>query len=175
MNLYVRLLWLLWKLRSMAKLSDPLSIANLTLRVWPNDLDLNFHMNNGRYLTIMDLGRIQLMALNGILWPSLKRRWLPAVGSIKIHFIKALKLFDKFTLTTQIIYWDEKWIYIEQKIFKDEELCAVALIKGLLTSKTEGKISPAQVLELLENKPTQPPMPSAVAHWQAAEKASRDG
>ena len=28
----------------------------LTFRVWPNDLDINLHMNNGRYLTIMDLG-----------------------------------------------------------------------------------------------------------------------
>src|SRR3712207_8312043 len=26
-------------------------------RVLPNDLDAHFHMNNGRYLTLMDLGR----------------------------------------------------------------------------------------------------------------------
>ena len=31
------------------------------MRVWPNDLDTNAHMNNGRYLTLMDLGRFDLM------------------------------------------------------------------------------------------------------------------
>src|SRR6185503_3961101 len=42
------------------KYSDLKHESNLSLRVWPNDLDLNIHVNNGRYLTLMDLGRMDL-------------------------------------------------------------------------------------------------------------------
>jgi hypothetical protein len=31
--------------------------CRVALRVWPNDLDSNLHMNNSRYLLAMDLGR----------------------------------------------------------------------------------------------------------------------
>ena len=31
------------------------------MRVLPNDLDLLWHMNNGRYLSLMDQGRVDLM------------------------------------------------------------------------------------------------------------------
>ena len=54
MNLYLRLLWTLlrsWRL-------PPLTIEHTlkrTMRVLPNDLDINGHMNNGRYLTTIDL------------------------------------------------------------------------------------------------------------------------
>ncbi len=34
-----------------------LETSVLRFRVWPNDLDFNFHLNNGRYLTLMDIGR----------------------------------------------------------------------------------------------------------------------
>ena len=38
-----------------------LDTSEVRLRVWPSDLDFNLHMNNGRYFTVMDLGRIDLM------------------------------------------------------------------------------------------------------------------
>ena len=54
MNLYFRLLLAVLKaLRApRARLGET---VELTLRVWPTDLDLNGHMNNGRYLTMVDL------------------------------------------------------------------------------------------------------------------------
>ena len=39
---------------------EPLGTSVLGFLVWPNDLDVNVHMNNGRFLSIMDLGRFDL-------------------------------------------------------------------------------------------------------------------
>jgi len=36
--------------------------ARVSMRVWPNDLDLNMHTNSGRYVSFMDVGRIDLLA-----------------------------------------------------------------------------------------------------------------
>jgi acyl-ACP thioesterase len=54
MNLYLRLLWTLLRapFKPRIVLGDTIE---LKLRVWPNDLDVNGHMNNGRYMTITDL------------------------------------------------------------------------------------------------------------------------
>jgi hypothetical protein len=52
MNLILRMI----KVLVAALFGQPLGILDssvLTFRVWPNDLDINLHMNNGRYLTIM--------------------------------------------------------------------------------------------------------------------------
>ena len=81
-NLYLRLL--LMTLRTRAGRGDrPLSIwdtAATAFRVAPTDLDLLGHMNNGRYLTIMDLARLDLMTRSGF-WARLRRRgWYPVVA-----------------------------------------------------------------------------------------------
>lgn len=47
----------------------PLSVSGtsrISTRVWPGDLDINLHMNNGRYLSLCDLGKIDLMLRTGL-------------------------------------------------------------------------------------------------------------
>ena len=65
MNLIFRLLktLLLYLLRPTRR--GILEESVVRFRVWPNDLDTNLHMNNGRYLTLMDLGRLDLLLRNG--------------------------------------------------------------------------------------------------------------
>jgi acyl-CoA thioesterase FadM len=146
MNLYLRLIWLLIRLPFLKKQEDALAPSKLTMRVMLNDLDLNFHVNNGRYLTIMDLGRIHLIGVTGLYKYIRKNKWMPVLGSAKIHFLRSLGAFNKFTMTTQVIYWDEKWIYVEQKIFKKNELYVIALFKTLFVGK-QGKVPADQWLE----------------------------
>jgi hypothetical protein len=35
---------------------DLLATTRVRLRVWPNDLDFNLHVNNSRYLALADIG-----------------------------------------------------------------------------------------------------------------------
>lgn len=49
----------------MGRRLKPLDTSVLKMRTWPGDLDINFHMNNGRYLTLMDLGRFNLTIRSG--------------------------------------------------------------------------------------------------------------
>jgi acyl-CoA thioesterase FadM len=153
----------------MKKQGDPLAPTKLTMRVMPNDLDPYFHVNNGRYLTLMDLGRVHLLWVTGLLKAQRKKKWAPILGGAKIHFIRPLNLFNKFTMTTQTIYWDEKWFYLEQKIFKKDELCAVALFKILFYGK-QGKVPPDDLIALLPHPVTKPLMPHYLRAWLEAEK-----
>ena len=54
--------------------------SSLAFRVSPGDIDVNRHMNNGRYLTIMDLGRIDVLIRTG-LWREMNRQKLQGSSS----------------------------------------------------------------------------------------------
>lgn len=163
MNLYLRLLWLLLRLPFVRR-AGLLAPSRLTLRVWPTDCDLNFHMNNGRYLTFMDLGRVHLLAQMGLLAVVLARRWMPVLSAAEINYIRPLAPFQKFTLVTRLLTWDEKYFYIEQRFESRGQLAAVGMVKGLFLHRRR-RVAPAEVLRALALEVEAPAMPAMVRHW----------
>lgn len=154
MNLYLRLLIIIFTGR-WRKPMQPLDTSVITLHVLPNDLDLNWHMNNGRFLTIMDLGRMDLLKRTGTLDMAIKNKWMPIVGTARIDFHRPLKLWQKYELHSHIYGWDEKWIYLEQTFYSKDKLIAKGKIKGLLRGK-DGNIPPQQIMEELQPGITSP-------------------
>ena len=103
MNLIFRLLkTLLWWLVFPAR-RGLLDESIVRFRVWPNDLDTNFHMNNGRYLTLMDLGRLDLLLRNGAIRHVMAQKWYPVLASCLIRFRRPLNLFQRFEIRTRIV------------------------------------------------------------------------
>jgi acyl-CoA thioesterase FadM len=111
----------------------------LKFRVLLNDLDLNFHMNNGRYLTIMDIGRTDLIYKIGFLKVMLKNKWGGVATAVNINFFKPLAPFQKYELQTKALWWDENWFYVEQLFISKNQICARALVRVTFTDK-KGKI-----------------------------------
>jgi acyl-CoA thioesterase FadM len=146
----------------------PLDESVIHLRVWPNDLDLNLHMNNGRYLSIMDLGRLDLLARMGVAVPAMRRRWIPLVGSAAIRFLRSLDPFEAYELHSRILCWDEKWFYMEQRFERGDVTAAIGVVKGLLRGP-DGNIRPLEVLGLIGAAIESPPMPEWIALWQRGE------
>ena len=139
----------------------------ITMRVWPNDLDLNMHMNSGRYLSMMDIGRVEILARTRMLRPALKRGWRPMVGATFIRYKKSLLPFERFTVRSRVVCWDEKWIYFEHILERRGEVASQAYVRGLLRGPN-GNVRPAELLELAGiPEMVSPPMPEAVAAWKA--------
>ena len=150
MNLYFRLIRVIF-LAWLKPISAPLEPHNLDFRVWPFDLDLNMHMNNARYLSWMDLGRIYLMGRSGLYKKALQLKWMPIVGHIDIKFIRPLPPFAKVTLQTEIHGVGEKYFDIRQTFFYKDHPMAIAHVKGIFVSRKEGKIKPEDVLKALQD------------------------
>ena len=146
MNLIFRLFWL-FITASKRKRIGLIDESELTLRVLPTDLDINLHLTNARYLSMMDLGRTELIIQTGVLKKVLAKRWLPVVAVANLKFYKQINPFQRFKLITKIIGWDEKWIYIEQRFEVNENLAAVGVIKGLFRSKS-GSVPTEEILRL---------------------------
>jgi acyl-CoA thioesterase FadM len=178
MNLYLRLLRLLL-LIPFVRRQPILAESQLSFRVWPTDCDLNFHMNNGRYLTFMDLGRLHLLAQLGALRHVLTGRWAPVLSAAEINFIKPLPPFGRFTLVTRMLTWDDKYFYLEQRFERRGTLCALATVRGLFLA---GKrpLPTGDVMRTLGADVAAPAMPAVVSHWKELtelkkEHAARSG
>lgn len=142
-----------------------------TLRVYPNDLDVNGHVNNGVYLTYADLGRIDLLLRSGYFGRVFKQGWYPVVVAQTIRFYKSLKLFQRFTIETQVIGWDEKNVLMQQRFECGGHLIALAVINVRFLSRKGGSVATADLLEFLginEADLVSAPLPQWIEQWRDA-------
>src|SRR5262245_37149483 len=121
-------------------------------------------MNNGRYLTFMDLGRLHMVAQIGLLGPVIRNRWMPVLAAAEVNFIRQLAPFQKFDLVTRLVTWDDKYAYMEQRFESNGALCAHSFVKGLFLEKGR-RISNAAVVAELGYTGAAPPFPEELRIW----------
>ncbi|WP_115779489.1 thioesterase family protein [Paraburkholderia caffeinilytica] len=168
MSLLIRLLILLFASRRRSRL-HVLDTCITPFRVWLNDLDVLRHMNNGRYFTILDLARVDLMMRSG-LWRQLKARgWYPVVTLETMRFHRSLELGDRYNVRTRVIGWDEKHIFIEQGFVRDDVQVALSVVRARFLKRSGGVVTTAELLQLSEITQPSPELPEWVASWSEAE------
>ena len=150
MNLIFRLIYVF----ALSLFRERLSIGNtqsrLTLRVLPNDLDLNFHMNNGRYLTICDLSRMDLFIRAGLLRTMLRRKWMPIIAEHTMAYKKPLDLFQRFEVILEVMHWDEKFFYMKHTFYVADRVVAEGTSKGCVYARGSGVVKPEEVIASVE-------------------------
>lgn len=150
MNLIFRMLYvyLLALFRERIAVADMRS--SLILRVLPNDLDLNFHMNDGRYVTICDLNRVDLFIRTGLMKTMLRRRWMPVIAEHTLIYKRSLKLFERYEVQLQVTHTDEKYFYMSHTFISDERIVATGTSKGCVYARGVGVVSPADAMAAVE-------------------------
>lgn len=163
MTLLARLVWKGLTLKGRAPL-EPLGTSVLRFRVWPNDLDVNLHMNNGRFLSVMDLGRFDLSFRTGLGRAMLRNRWKPLVGGITMRYRRSLEPFARYELHTRLLGWDAKWVYLEQRFLRGGEVAAEGIVRALFRGR-EGNVPTATVLAGIGYTGPEPELPEPVRRW----------
>ncbi|MFO1246192.1 MAG: thioesterase family protein [Ramlibacter sp.] len=168
MNLYLRLIWTLlraWRAPRLA-VGDTLT---RTLRVWPNDLDVNGHMNNGRYLTVIDLMLVEYFVRIGFASVMLRKGWRPMAGGSFITYRRGLKPVQAYTLRFRLDACDQSWNYMRFEFMDGEKVCAAGYMKGAAVARSG--LVPNQQSYAALGQPVYPPaLPEPVRHWLAAEQ-----
>jgi acyl-CoA thioesterase FadM len=155
MSLIFRLSWVVL-MSFFRRRMDLLEWSKLKLRVLPTDLDINFHMNNGRYLTLIDLCRMDLFLRTGLLRLMLKYRWAPAISSLTMEFRKPLRLFQKYTLRSRIVRWDRRLVFSEHEFLVGKRVVARGTSNTCLVGRNGIVIPPEQIVKLLGWHPDLP-------------------
>ncbi len=179
MNLWLRLIWYLLTAWRRPKLEATQEVSRLRFRVWPTDLDLSLHMNNGRYLTLMDLGRLDFLVRTGLWRPLLKHRWTPIASGIAIRFRRELVMLNKVHLETRLMTWSDVTVVMEQILrFADGprqgQVASRALFKGgLYDRRTKAFITIARLMHEIGVDVEPPPMTPDVEAFLKSDEAIR--
>ncbi|MEM7642041.1 MAG: acyl-CoA thioesterase [Pseudomonadota bacterium] len=135
---------------------------------WPWDIDPWLELNNGRILTLYDLGRMGAGARIGLIGALRRRRWGLAVAGSSVRYRKRITVFQWIEMRTRCVGWDSRFIYIVQSMWVSGTCCSQALLRTAVTSRT-GTVPPSQVMAELGWTEVGPDMPGWVTAWIAAE------
>ena len=103
--------------------------------IMPWDLDMWMELNNGRTLTIYDLGRIPLAQRAGLVTALRKNRWGLTMAGASVMYRKRVRMFDRVTVKSRALGWDDKFIYLEQSMWKGEACTSHILYRSAVTDR----------------------------------------
>tara|TARA_B100000768_G_scaffold152249_1_gene147826 strand:+ start:529 stop:1050 length:522 start_codon:yes stop_codon:yes gene_type:complete len=132
---------------------------SVSLIVLPQDIDLFMELNNGRYVTLLDLGRFSLGARVNMASLLKKNKWSLTIVGTYNEYRYRLRLFQRFILKTKIIGYDEKWFYFFQKVERQGKTHMASVVKFAYTSK-KGLVLPKEVITAMGIKYDPDSLPS---------------
>ena len=136
---------------------------------WPIDIDLWMELNNGRTLTLFDLGRVVLFLRNGIHTKMRSQGWVGTVAGSSVRYRRRVQMFDRLEMRSRLIGWDAKFLYSEQAMFRDEECTSHGLFRSAATDRKR-MIPMAEAARTLGYGDS-PPLPGWVTAWAEADDA----
>ena len=164
---FVRLAWQMWRHRGDPPL--PLTGTHVSRHLcWPWDLDGFGEMNNGRVLTLMDLGRFTAGSRLGLMQALRANRWGLAVAGGSTRYRRRIRPFARIEMRTRLVGWDARFFYIVQAFWVGGECACQALLRTAVTARGRS-VPTAEVLAALERADPAPPLPGWVAAWIDAE------
>ena len=137
---------------------------------WPWDLDIWLELNNGRAMTLYDLGRSMNAQRVGLIGAISRRRWGMTMAGSTVRFRRRIRGFERFEMRSRAVCWDDKFIYLEQSMWKKNGECASHVMFRSAITNAHGIVPPAKVLaEMGRTDVTSPPMPDWISAWVQAD------
>ena len=164
MNLLFRLLLSLLTLPFRPR-CEPLGPTRKRFRVWPPDLDVLLHVNNGVYLTMLDVARVDLLLRSGVAARLWRNGLYPVVAAETIRFRRSLQLFQAFDVETAIIGWDEKAFIIQHRFLRRDELVAEAIVRSRFLKRGGGSVGSREILDVVGHAEPSPALPPWIEAW----------
>ena len=145
---------------------DQASETSFICRPW--DIDIFLEMNNGRILTLYDLGRFDLAIRSGLSGILRRKRWGLVVAGASVRYRRRVRMFDKVTMRSQLVGFDERWVYIMQSMWVTDQPTSSILLRTGVTRKG-GVIPVSEVLEAFERPDWKLEPEGWVQDWIASE------
>lgn len=162
-----RFAWAMWRVRKAAPLGL-FDTHHSTHICWPWDLDPWRELNNGRTLTLFDLGRVPAFRRTGMIAVARARRWQPAVAGVSVRYRRRVRAFDRLQMVSRLVGWDARYWYVEQSMWRAGECTTHMLLRGAMTG-AQGVVPPAEMAAALGQSEESPPLPDWISAWVSAE------
>ncbi|WP_235833438.1 acyl-CoA thioesterase [Glaciibacter flavus] len=171
MHMYFRTVLHFWLSRFGRRLGH-YDVARTNFITLPTDLDILKHMNNGVYLSIMDVARFDMLKRTGA-WKIMQdNEWYPVVVSETISFRKSLTLWQRFSIESRLLGFDDKAVYMEQRFTRPgadggAEIYAKAYIRARFLRRSGGTVPVSELITMLGEVPSDVVVPQRLLDWGA--------
>lgn len=176
MNLYFRLFLLRLRVRLRPSIGGRRPSlwdeVRTPFRVTLTDLDPLRHVNNGKYLSMLDLGRLDLMLRSGFWGEIAERGWYPVVSAQTITYKRSLTLGQRFELVTRVIGLDDRAAYLEQTFVRRGMVVARAVVQARFLRRAGGTVPPSELLAAAGEPGHDLTLPDWVHEWAGATRIS---
>ncbi|GGI85696.1 hypothetical protein GCM10007973_22790 [Polymorphobacter multimanifer] len=153
----------------------PTEVVTSRFRVLPHDIDMNRHLNNGRYLQVIDVNRMEYLLRTGVAQTILRERWKPILGSTTIRFRRELRLWERAVAATELLGWDDRWVYLEHRITTlAGRPVAVAMARAGFRSRGSW-VPTGQLLAALPHQMSPMELPARVETWRRLDDCLAEG
>ena len=165
---FLRLGWQFWVHRKTryASLTDVHESRHIC---WPWDLDPWVELNNGRTLTMYDLGRVPFARAAGLVKVLRDERWGLTVAGSSVRYRRRIRAFDRITMRTRLVGWDARFLYVEQAMWVRGDCVGHVLIRSAVVG-AEGIVDPALLAARMGHGAAAMTPPDWVLAWIEAEK-----
>lgn len=135
---------------------------------WPWDLDMFAELNNGRTLTLYDLGRIPLANRAGLVPVLVKNKWRFTMAGVSVRYRRRVTAFQRIEMHSRLVGWDHRFFYMEQTMWVKGQATSSCLYRTAIISD-EGIVEPPLVAEAMQLNPQSPQLPDWVSAWIEAD------
>lgn len=146
----------------------PTELSRIRVTTLPTDLDVLRHMNNGRYLSLFDLGRWDLLERTGMAGAMKHFGWYGVVAAETVTFRKSLELWQRFDIESRLLGHDDKTIYLEHRAVVDGEIYARAIIRSRMLKRSGGTLSHEELFTAIGRPEGLPEVEPWVKEWADA-------
>lgn len=170
-NVIWRTLLVMWRARRRLRKEGtiaPGSLSTIRVTTLPTDLDVLRHMNNGRYLSLFDLGRWDLLGRTGMTEAMARNGWYAVVSAETVTFRKSLELWQRFDIESRLLGHDDKAIYLEHRAVVDGEIYARAIIRARMLKRSGGTLSHQELFAAVGRPEGLPDVEPWVREWATA-------
>jgi len=137
---------------------------------WPWDLDFWAELNNGRTLTLLDLGRLPMARRMGLMGALARNRWGLTVAGVSVRYRRRIRAFQRFEMRSRPVGWDDRFMYLEQSMWTRNGDCANHALYRTAVTSNEGIVPPEKVMAEFGMVVTSPPpMADWIQAWIKAE------
>ncbi len=164
-----RMVWQIFKVRNAAPLK--LGEAHISHHIClPWDIDIWMELNNGRTLTLYDLGRIPFAIRSGLVKVMRKESWSLTMAGASVRYRQRIRMFEVVEMRSRAVFWDARFMYVEQSMWKKNGECANHIVYRAAVTSDAGIVAPVNVAEAMGVDPQPPLAPEWVAAWIAADQ-----
>jgi acyl-CoA thioesterase FadM len=135
----------------------------------PWDIDPWMELNNGRTLTLYDLGRLPLAKRAGLIGVMRRNGWGLTMAGAIVRYRRRIRMFEVIEMRSRALCWDARFIYLEQSMWKADGECANHIVYRAALTDGNGIVPPEKVARVITGQDASPPMPDWITAWVAAE------